>query len=639
MQDNYQWCNICENGYPVVRKVEGRRFGAAAPVSPMMELAIKPMRLVSIPESQPEAPGSRPLPLTAKLKPAPSVPAAPDSLPVEFAFCVHQSDDGSRFLRYRDPSHKNHGMDVTEMSECVTDPSGSMVCRGRVGREEWIVPVCHQPEADKEPLPKSCCYDMGSSTLVCPGSAYDGLVVSFIEGSDHVLEGVAHVSIHHPDLPGGGARVPVCEPVDPIPTIPGGTAPDPNRPPGGRIEPECCVDLATSTLQECKDINMNGTPVNIKSEVDQNGMVLVGIPSLGWKGVLPVCADQRPPRPTRPKEPECCVDLRTSTLENCSDPSMNGTPVEIKGEHGPAGVPVYIPSLEWKGYLPVCAEMVPTPTRPPSDVPDPREPPVKVPDLCCYDPVTSSLVCEGTGFHGLVVELITIAELADGTKVASVAHESLPGGGARLIICESTPPTETIPPDIPDIPPREIPDIPEPPPREPKPVPEPPVLKPVPNLPPPSPGLPPHCCYSRSTGTLECAGSNLNGLRVELVGDGAVKDGWPVVKVKHPRLPGGYAVVPVCVTDCWEGQRQVLDRAQAERQGDGSTYMERWAKMAAHLAHVSDMECPGRRYAATHGRIDYALGDGCIGGTGISDRHKEYAPLPGLRGWQKGFNQ
>ena len=96
--------------------------------------------------------------------------------------------------------------------------------------------------------------------------------------------------------------------------------------------------------------------------------------------------------------------------------------------------------------------------------------------------------------------------------------------------------------------------------------------------------------------------------------------------------------MPVCVTDCGDGQRQIIDRAAAERSSEGQpTYLERWTKMAMGIAHASDAECPGRRFSATQGRLGNALGDGCIGGTGLSDRHKEYAPLPGLRGWQKGF--
>ena len=634
MQDTYQWCNISEGGYPVVSKAAGHRFGAATAATPTMQLGIRPMKLMSVPDDTgPRAPGSKPLPFTSKLKPAPSVPAAPPELSDEFEFCVHQSDDGTRFLRFRDPAHRNHGMDVTETTECVVDADGNTVCRGH----DWIVPVCHQPEADKEGLPRDCCFDIETSTLVCPGSAYDGLIVSYIEGSEHELQGVAQVSIAHPDLPGGGARVPVCIPVTGEPPPPGATA------------PECCVNLATSTLENCDDPSLNGTPVEIKSEPGKHG-VEVFVPSMNWKGYLPVCArvilDLIPGQPPRPiptppsgQEPECCVDLTTSTLENCTNPELNGTPVEIKGEPGPEGVPVFVPSVNWKGYLPVCAQIVVTPP-PPRTPPPVVDPPTTVPDLCCYDPATSSLVCEGTSFHGLVVELVTMAELPNGTKIASVQHDMLPGGGARLVICESTPPLIEIPPDIPEIPPREIPpppDIPEPP----RPTPEkPPQLEPIPKLPPPSPGLPEHCCYSYTSGSLECVGTEMNGLKVRLISEGAVKDGWPMVKVEHPHLPGGYAVVPVCVTDCGAGQRQVYDRsehAKAKAKPKGPDNLERWTQAALALAHAGSNECSGRRFAAVHGQLSHALGDGCIGGPGISDRNKEYAPLPGLRGWQKGF--
>lgn len=641
MQKRYKWCSIHEDGYPVIRESSGRRFAAAAPATPTMKLTaatpvkIKPMKLLSAAEVEPKAPGSKPLPLTAKLKPTPSVPAAPEGLPSEFEFCVQQSDDGTRFLRYRDPKHRNHGMDVTESSECFVDANGSTWCHS----DSWKAPVCEQPEADKEPLPRGCCFDIETSTLVCPGSAYDGLVVTFIEGSEHEIGGVAHVSVKHPDLPGGGARPAVC--VDVVPPQVGTVDIPTDRPRPEDVEPECCVEISSSTLQQCKDPSLNGTPVEIFGAPGPKG-ILVHIPSHNWKGYLPVCAQiatfdpTPPPTHERPDEPECCVDLNTSTLQNCLDPSLNGTPVNIKGAPGPQGVLVGVPSLNWKGYLPVCATLVP------EDIP----PPETVPDICCYDPATSSLVCEGTAFHGLVVELVTMGKLADGTEIASVQHEQLPGGGMRLIICTPPPTVVEIPPDIPDIPPGEIPpeiddkEFPEPEPRPipPTKIPKPPVMEPVPNLPPPSPGLPPHCCYSYAQSTLECAGSELNGMKVRLVMEGAVKDGWPMVKVEHPRLPGGYAVVPVCVTDCMGASRQILDRAAAERSSEGQpTYLERWTKMALGISQASDMECPGRRFSATRGQLGVALGDGCIGGTGISDRFKEYAPLPGLRGWQRNF--
>lgn len=564
MQKRYQWCSTHEDGYPVIREVTGRRFAAAAPKTPTMTLTaatpvkIKPMKLMAVPEDMdPKRPGSRPLPLTAKLKPAPSVPAAPEGLPDRYDFCVHQSDDGTRFLRFRDPTHKLHGADVTATSKCVETEDGIIMCVGGEGDAMWEALVCEQPEADKEPIPRGCCVDIESSTLVCPGSAYDGLVVSFIEGTEHEVGGVAHVSVTHPDLPGGGARIPVCMPVD---------------------EP--------------------------------------------------------PPRPS--DAPDCCVDIESSTLQQCADERLNGTPVDIKGAPGPQGVLVGIPSLGWKGYLPVCAKLVP------EDLPE--EPPEVVPDICCFDPKTSSMVCEGTPFHGLVVELVRLDMMADGTEVATIQHERLPRGGMKLMVCALPPPVVKIPPEIPELPPEEIPPevqlVPETvhPKPAPPPIPKPAPVEEVPNLPPPSPGLPEHCCYSYSSGSLECAGTELNGLKVRLVLEGAVKDGWPMVKVEHPHLPGGYAVVPVCISDCMGASRQVLDRAEAERSSEGQpTYLERWTKMAMGIAHASDMECPGRRFSATYGCMGYALGDGCIGGTGISDRHKEYAPLPGLRGWQKGF--
>lgn len=78
-----------------------------------------------------------------------------------------------------------------------------------------------------------------------------------------------------------------------------------------------------------------------------------------------------------------------------------------------------------------------------TDKPRPR-----FPDMCCLDQETSTLVCEGTPYHGLEVKVITVTQ----SGIASVQHPNLPGGGARLPVCRgivgvpNVPPPEERPP-------------------------------------------------------------------------------------------------------------------------------------------------------------------------------------------------
>jgi hypothetical protein len=198
-------------GYPVLGRGYARLPGEYCIKRRYGQVGIAPMVLSAAPTKVPGSDPSANLPLTAKPKPSPSVPAAPDSLAPEYDFCVQQQQDGTRFLRFRDPNHSMHGRDVTASSLCEDDG----MCHGGQGDMFWKAPICADPSDDKEPVPIPCCVDMESSMLVCPGSSYDSLVVEILPNSAQKIGGIAHVGVRHPDLPGGFLRsVPVCAPAD-----------------------------------------------------------------------------------------------------------------------------------------------------------------------------------------------------------------------------------------------------------------------------------------------------------------------------------------------------------------------------------------------------------------------------------------
>lgn len=140
----------------------------------------------------------------------------------------------------------------------------------------------------------------------------------------------------------------------------------PPAPPDIDERPECCVDAETSTLQQCKNPAHNGTPVQI-IDVDPNtGTVMVVLPGETAPRPLPLCP-QPPDIDERP--PQCCVDAETSTLQQCSDPALNGTPVQIVDVDPNTGtVLVLLPGQSAPVPLPLCPER---PKCPPGQVFDP----------------------------------------------------------------------------------------------------------------------------------------------------------------------------------------------------------------------------------------------------------------------------
>jgi hypothetical protein len=348
------------SGYPI--PYVAKRFG----VTPEPE--IKAVKIAQA-NGKPSIVGSSILPLTAKVKPTSSIPAAPPGLPPEYDFCVQEN---GMILRARDVTHKLHGKSV--LGSCFDDEeTGLRMCSFDVGGDvSETVPACIEKAGISEPtpVPPACCFDIETSTLVCEGSPLHGLIVEMV--AEDEVNGIKIASVEHPDLPGGGARMPICEPMD-RPKV--WDIPPPKRPPADEIPSDCCIDEETLSI---------------------------------------VCAD-----PTDPEHGKSVEDI----FEDCVD-KLEGRVCRIR---------VGSTLVE----LPACH----APPPPPPGVDDAPE----IPCLCCFDTDTSTLLCEGTVFHGLKVDVVAIADMPDGTQVASVEHPSLPGGGIRAPMCSAIPLPEPTP--------------------------------------------------------------------------------------------------------------------------------------------------------------------------------------------------
>lgn len=361
---------------------------------------IRPMRLVDA--------GSKPKPGIAsvssfRLKPSPSVPSAPSDLPSSFEFCIQKGEDGY-FYRFRNPNTSLHGAEADVIS-CDPDDSGMIICTVVMpgSSETGRAPLCEEPGADKEPVPSDCCVKIlgdGSGQVVCPGSAYDLLIVQI--ATFEQMGDIEIASILHPDLPGGGVRIPVCEPIEETPE-----------------ERPCCIEESTGLVicPEGIDFPLNGKKIPLD--------------------FLVFATETDGSRVGRLK----CGDIMEI------DPSARAA--------DPALEAMYHICDQLGGYIFLACEKAPPIINEKIPIEIPKLPP-KVPDICCFDPQTGSLVCEGTRFHNLKVEVVAEA-VVGGKPIVSVVSEDLPGGGARVPLCP--PPAE-----IPKIPPRvDQPSLPAPP--------------------------------------------------------------------------------------------------------------------------------------------------------------------------------
>ena len=368
-------------GYPIIRNFRlpepyhlstGRHYEATA--------IIKPMKLATDPPVKPSIPRVDDF----RIKPSPTVPGAPRDLPAEFEFCIQKGRAG-HFFRFRDSRASLHGSEVNVIGH-KTSHDGMILCSVRVPGLNGIIdaPLCEEYGSDKEPLSSGCCVRIlgnESGQIVCPGSSYDLLVAKIVTLT--TVHGIQIAAIEHPDLPGGGARLPVCEPMD-----------------EELDERPCCIDESTGRLV---------CPEGLSHPLDGKRIPLQYLEFVdGLDGS----------REARLR----CGDLEGDQSLIAGDPTLRAMR-NICEEFG--------------GYIfPVCSSSTPRLT--PKRVP-------RLPDICCYDPDSGSLVCEGTHYHGLQVEVVTETVIG-GRLIVSVSHESLPGGGMRIPVCAPRPEIPIPPP-------------------------------------------------------------------------------------------------------------------------------------------------------------------------------------------------
>lgn len=400
----------------------GRRYAATPSSRPMVVSAVI------------ESVMPKPLPAIAKYQigMGQRIPPSPLNLPDGYDFCIQEN---GMLLRHRDPNHELHG--ITVEGNCFDDPAtGLRMCEFYADSAGTLtVPVCVDSHGVPGEVPQGCCVDLDGPILICPPeptghpSPFHGLIVEVV-AQDQMQDGTVIASVEHPDLPGGGMRLPICRAID------------------------------------------------------------------------------------RPKE-------KFSPADDQGDPN----------------------------YSPI----------PPARIPDTHEDPT----ICCYDPREKTLVCPGTKYHGLLVEVVE--EWGD---IVSVEHPSLPGGGARVFVCEferHPPPVveEPEPPDHLPVPP-ELEKDPhpdahpgictgeDPPPPGPyDDVPVPPVMEVDPeSMVPEIPVAPSNCCFHYASKTMVCPEiPEQHGVRARIVGEGHQDEmGRALVRIDHP--DEGVMDIRICHVDC-----------------------------------------------------------------------------------------
>jgi len=403
-------------GYPIIRNMklpapfaikQGRQYGAG-------ENMIRPMRLVAVGPNG-EVPTPKPgLARTDifRLKPSPSVPAAPDSLPSQYKFCLQKGEHGY-FFRFRNAKTTLHGAEA-EVLDCHVDADGLTLCRVKLPDSErpYEAPLCEDPGADKEPVPSDCCVKIlgdTSAQILCPGSSYDLLIVEIVTTGP--VGGIMIASVKHPDIPGGGVRLPICEPMDEAPE-----------------ERVCCIEEKTGLIVCPEGVNFPLAGMKIPL----NYLVFV-TEADGSRLARLKCGDIMEIAPSARADDEA-LDAMWTICEQ-----LGGYIFPVCEQKAPRLPPPVIRTPPRKP---------PKPPRTPPVIRHPdAPPPVKVPDICCYDPKTGKLVCEGTKYHGLKVDVVTQSEVG-GIVIVSVESDALPGRGARVPLC---PPSR----DIPRLPPAE----------------------------------------------------------------------------------------------------------------------------------------------------------------------------------------
>lgn len=290
--------------------------------------------------------------------PAPVPPLPPDH---PYESCLEYP---SGVLRYKDASHPSHGKHPEELGYIwlgfSQSPEGGTVGCFRTGddADDFCFPVC-----DENAIPADQTYQrmpVGPGGGGTPGGGNGG-------GTPGDRPGDGNGGGIPGDRPGGG----------------GG-----DRPSGEK--PVCCVrilDTGAAMLDECDDPNLNGIPVQV---IELKGDVaLVYVESVGWRGDLPICADDRviefpedPQIPERPGLTNCCYDPTRNVLV-CDQGEYQVAVVAGTGQASD-GTPVATIVLTdgTQMRVPLC-ETPPPPEREPEPCP---------PD-CCVDLNTGNFVC------------------------------------------------------------------------------------------------------------------------------------------------------------------------------------------------------------------------------------------------------
>jgi hypothetical protein len=303
----------------------------------------------------------------------------------------------SRIICLDQPNHPLAGMPA--QLNAIDEANGivSVTVTDASGRQHQIrLPICSvqptptEPEKPTQPIPRptnECCYDAAINKLLCKDAS------SPLNGADVVLEtlnqlpnGQTVATVYVNGDPNAGMRVPLCE------------------------TPDCCLDLATSTLVCESDPSSpyNGLAVNIEQVGPQ--LVRVSSPELLPYGFayVPLCST--PPAQTA----DCCFNQDTMTIV-CPDPSnplhgqTAGIVTEFSYPNGAAGA-----SISWPGgaaRMPLCGR-----------IPPERCPPA----YCCINVDSLTFVCPGTPeMNGQAADVVSFedqngyryAVLSDGVLV------------------------------------------------------------------------------------------------------------------------------------------------------------------------------------------------------------------------------
>lgn len=348
---------------------------------------------------------------------------------VQAGCCVFLDGQGA-YLTCDPPTaggnHPLHGLEV--QVQAVQEDAGIItVCHQIFTEQCWRLPMC--PE---EKTPSTCCVEVGqyerdgitfNGRLKCtdPNDELHGILV--MTGTPYDKNGETYVSF---DVGGDvTSELPVCE----RPKI--GFDPSDDQP-----GPNCCVienpDGSVTLICDPDPYGWNGQTIPGAQCMDTANGRMCALEFTDPAGnqvqiEAPVC--EQPPEEKQP--PHCCVDATTTppTLQQCSDPSYNGTPVKIIDVDEPNGqVMVAVPWSSTPVPMPLCD----------------KPPEIEIPPTCCVDATTMPPTlqqCSDPSYNGKSVNIIDVDE-ASGQVLVSVPWSSTP---VPMPLCDKPPEIE-IPP-------------------------------------------------------------------------------------------------------------------------------------------------------------------------------------------------